>query len=300
MSTSDYKGISGWLVLVAFGLVVSPFRFYFTTLSMYPGLFENGTWYLLTSPNSAEYVRGFGTLLYSEIVFNLFLFVSLIYLNFLFFSKKSDFPKVYIAISLIGLLFIPINAYFANLLFPQTPLFDGGTIRNFFVSLLSALIWIPYMIKSKRVKNTFIENHSLRKTVLSMITLSCVVAVGYSFYLKQVSYIPETVTIEDRLNQLTNDMNRELPIMLDSETKLDAVYTESNNLQYRYSLVNYSVSDIDANALNKNMRPSLLQTACSNSATLTFMQEGVIVSYTYYDKLGKLITSIQINSSDCV
>ncbi|UNP89072.1 DUF2569 domain-containing protein [Aeromonas encheleia] len=304
MNTSEIKGISGWLFLISIGLVISPFRFYFTTLSTYPDFFENGLWYLLTEPDSAKYVKGFSLFVYSEIVFNIFLFSSMIYLNFLFFSKKTTFPKAYIAIALIGLLYTPINAFLANAffpqVFPQSPLLEGETLRNFLTTLISAAIWVPYMLKSHRVKNTFIEEHSVRKTVLSVFVLACILLVGCSLHFKQIKYIPETLSIEEKLVRLANEMNKNLPKMLNSETTLDTVYTYSGNLQYRYSLVNYSASDIDINVLHKNMRPSLVEAACSNSTTASFMQEGIDVSYTYFDKSGEYITSIKVKHSDCV
>lgn len=304
MNTSEIKGISGWLFLIAIGLVISPFRFYFITLSTYPDFFENGSWYLLTDPNSAKYVKGFSLLVYSEIVFNLFLFSSMIYLNFLFFSKKTTFPKAYIVIALIGLLYTPIDAFLANAFFPQVfpqpLLLEGETLRNFLTTLVSAAIWVPYMLKSHRVKNTFIEEHSVRKTVLSVFVLACILLVGCSLYLKQIKYVPETLSIEEKLVQLANEMNKKLPKMLDSETTLDTVHTYSGNLQYRYSLVNYSASDIDVSVLHKNMRPSLVEAACSNSTTASLMQEGVRVSYTYLDKSGEYITSINVKHSDCI
>lgn len=304
MNTSEVKGISGWLFLIAIGLVISPFRFYLITLSTYPDFFENGSWYLLTDPNSTKYVKGISLLVYSEIVFNLFLFSSMIYLNFLFFSKKTTFPKAYIAIALIGLLYTPIDAFLANSffpqVFPQSSLLEGETLRNFLTTLVSAAIWVPYMLKSHRVKNTFIEEHSVRKTVLSVFVLACILLIGCSLYFKQIKYVPETLSIEEKLVQLANEMNKNLPKMLDSETTLDTVYTYSGNLQYRYSLVNYSASDIDDNVLHKNMRPSLVEAACSNSTTASFMKEGVSVSYTYFDKSGEYITSINVKHSDCV
>lgn len=304
MNTSEIKGISGWLFLIAIGLVISPFRFYFTTLSTYPDFFENGSWYLLTDPNSAKYVKGLSLLVYSEIVFNLFLLSSMIYLNFLFFSKKTTFPKAYIAIALIGLLYTPIDAFLASAffphIFPHPPLLEGETLRNFLTTLVSAAIWVPYMLKSHRVKNTFTEEHCVRKAMLSVFVLACILLVSCSLYFKQIKYVPETLSIEEKLVQLVNEMNKNLPKMLDSETTLDTVYTYSGNLQYRYSLVNYSASDIDVNVLHKNMRSSLIEAACSNSTTASFMQEGVSVSYIYFDKSGEYITSINVKHSDCV
>lgn len=300
MSTSEGKGISGWLILVAIGLVVAPFRLYFTTLTLYPDLFENGSWSLLTDPSSTEYVRGVALLLYSEIVFNLFLLSCLIYLIYLFFSKKAIFPKAYITVSVIGLIYLPINAVMASMLFPQTTIFDTETIKDILLTLVSAAIWIPYMLRSSRVKNTFVEGHSFKKVIQSVFVMTSISVVGYLLYLQEIKHVPENLTIEDKLVQLVNEVNKSLPKMLDSETKLDSVYTELNNLEYRYSLVNYNAIDIDANFLHENMRPSIVSIACSNSATVSLIQEGVNVSYTYFDKVGEYITTINVRSSDCV
>jgi hypothetical protein len=36
-------------------------------------------------------------------------------------------------------------------------MFDPETAKEFFRSLISMAIWVPYMLVSQRVKNTFIE-----------------------------------------------------------------------------------------------------------------------------------------------
>ncbi|GLO63300.1 hypothetical protein MACH09_38080 [Vibrio sp. MACH09] len=300
MSISEIKGISGWLTLVAIGLVLSPFRFYFETLSVFTGLFEAGTWHLLTDQTSTAYSKDFAILLYVELAFNIFLFSGFIYLNFLFFAKKSTFPKTYIVFAVIGLLYIPLDAYLVSTVAPNETMFDSETTKNFFVTLVSAAIWVPYMLRSRRVKNTFVEEHSFRKLSLSFFSTACISVALFSAYLTHIKHVPEVVTIEDKLVQVANEANKSLPKVIDSETQLDAIRAEFKNFQYHYSLVNYDATEIDANVLNNNLRSDVLQMACSSDFLLEFMKDGVTVSYSYFGKLGKHITSIDIINSDCV
>ena len=81
-----------------------------------------------------------------------------VYLIYLYFSKHYLFPKVYIAIVAISLVFIPLDALLATFVLPDEPMFDPDTTKDFARALISALIWVPYMLISKRVKATFVEN----------------------------------------------------------------------------------------------------------------------------------------------
>jgi len=42
--------------------------------------------------------------------------------------------------------------------FPSEPMFDPETIKEFARSLVACVIWVPYMLISKRVKATFVEH----------------------------------------------------------------------------------------------------------------------------------------------
>jgi hypothetical protein len=50
-----------------------------------------------------------------------------------------------------------IDAFITKIIFPNELTFDRDTIVNMFRGVISACIWVPYLIKSKRVKGTFIN-----------------------------------------------------------------------------------------------------------------------------------------------
>ena len=125
------SGLGGWLILVGLGVIISPF-------------------YIL-----------FGLLIWMEIVVNLIIFLCSIYLIFLFFAKKTFFPKFYIWFVFGSLAFVIVDAIVAGMLvkdmLPDEPIFDSETIKEIVRLLITAIIWVPYMMVSKRVKATFVK-----------------------------------------------------------------------------------------------------------------------------------------------
>ncbi len=76
---------------------------------------------------------------------------------YLFFTKDYLFPKFYVAVILVTLLIIPLDAWLVKIIIPYEPLFDLETTYNFVAILIGGLIWIPYMLFSQRAKKTFIK-----------------------------------------------------------------------------------------------------------------------------------------------
>jgi hypothetical protein len=151
------SGLGGWLILVAIGLIFSPLRLVAFFLQTFVPLFQDGAWGALTTPGSEQYHVLWAPLLIFEIVANLGFIVAHVVLAFLFFRKSRLFPKTYIALALINLCFIIIDTWFVSFVLPDEPMLDPDTTKEIVRSLVSAAIWVPYMMVSKRVKNTFVK-----------------------------------------------------------------------------------------------------------------------------------------------
>ena len=164
---SELKGLSGWLILVGLGVVFSPFRLLFTYVPMYKPIFEDGTWEAITTVGSEAYHSLWAPILLGEIAFNSLMVVVSIYLIYLFFSKHYLFPKLYIGIVAISIMFIPLDAWLVTKILPSEPMFDPETTKEFLRSLVAGIIWIPYMLISKRVEATFVENMPISKSTRS-------------------------------------------------------------------------------------------------------------------------------------
>jgi hypothetical protein len=151
------KGLGGWLIVVGIGTVLSPIRILISSVQTNLPIFKDGTWEALTTVGSEAYNPFLGPLVIGEIIFNIGLVVVSTYMIYLFFAKHYLFPRFYIAVIAISLIFILLDAFLVSSLLPNEPMFDTETAKEFGRLLISGLIWIPYMMVSKRVKATFIE-----------------------------------------------------------------------------------------------------------------------------------------------
>jgi hypothetical protein len=150
------EGLRGWLILVGIGIVFTPLRL-LSTYKETSEIFSKGYWAALTTSGTEAYTPFFGTFFVSEIIVNIVQLVLWIYIAYLFFSKKSRFPKWYIAMGLFGLTVMVADTIAVKFIFPDEPAIDPDTIKGFGRSLIFVFIWIPYMLYSKRVKATFVR-----------------------------------------------------------------------------------------------------------------------------------------------
>ena len=149
------SGLGGWLILVGLGVIISPF-FLLSTIPEYLPIFQDNSYDELVSV-----VPLFGPLIWTEIVVNIILFLCSIYLIFLFFAKKTFFPKFFIWLALGSLVFVIVDAIVAGMIFkdilPDEPFFDPETIKEIVRMSIQVIIWVPYIMISKRVKATFVK-----------------------------------------------------------------------------------------------------------------------------------------------
>lgn len=111
-------GIRGWLILPAIGMALAPFSIIF----------------LLGFEGPAAY-KGFSFLLW----------VIKCVTSVCFFSKKSSTPGL-VVFCLIAAVIAPL---------PFTDSLHAADGRAWLSSVVAAIIWIPYFLKSRRVKATF-------------------------------------------------------------------------------------------------------------------------------------------------
>ena len=157
MAEDKIEGLGGWLILVAIGIVFSPFRIIVELFPLYLDIFKDGYWEVLTTPGTDAYHVMWAPIILAEMSINVILVFVWLFVIFLFFTKKKMFPKWYIGILLFTLTFIFMDAFAVKVVAPHEPMFDDATVSEIIRTLLPCLIWIPYMLISKRVKATFIR-----------------------------------------------------------------------------------------------------------------------------------------------
>ena len=141
----DLKGIGGWLILVAIGLAVSPFLslhgIYRDLNILYGDRYQPG---LVAQPALASVIM-------FEAVTNTLFFLGMIWLNFLFYTKKRAFRASMILF--LGTQFLLLLADHVMALRFNPHSSEMVVARSFMV----CLFWIPYYMRSRRVEVTFVN-----------------------------------------------------------------------------------------------------------------------------------------------
>lgn len=137
-------GIAGWLVFPAIGAALAPFVIAFQTFQ------TASAFQYLGQVNGAM-----GAFIVLEVIANVGLLALACYLAYVFFKRKRNAPKVYITFLAVSLVLQVVDLAIASGVFHLTP--DAGDSKALGRSLMGAIVWIPYMLISKRVKATFTE-----------------------------------------------------------------------------------------------------------------------------------------------
>jgi hypothetical protein len=157
---SEPKGLGGWLILVGIGLFITPFFIMASLLVDYVPIFTEGYWEIMTTPGSEGYHPLWAPVLTFEIIGNTFFILFGIALVILFFTKSPRFPKLLIVFYASNLLFIAFDLVWASGIPAVSAMDNFDSIKELVQAIVKCAIWIPYMLVSKRVKNTFVRPRS--------------------------------------------------------------------------------------------------------------------------------------------
>jgi len=105
--------------------------------------------------------------------------------------------------------------------------------------------------------------------------------------------------IDRLLMKASNTLNKNLPIMVDRETRLDSTIGLNRTFQFNYTLVNISADQITAEKIEKHLRRKIVRKFCSSKKMKPFIKHNVSLSYTYFGKHGTEITTIEVTPSEC-
>jgi hypothetical protein len=155
--TEPPKGIGGWLIFVVIGLIISPIRVAYLLATTHWPIFLDGTWEVLTTPGSEAYHPLWAPLVIFEIIGNLGVIALAVVTLWHLVRKSRHTPKLAIIWLAWTAIFIAVDFFAADLIPAVAAESDPGSDRELVRSLVSAAIWIPYFLVSKRVKATFVN-----------------------------------------------------------------------------------------------------------------------------------------------
>ena len=148
----ELTGIGGWLVLVVIGLVLMPIRILLEAIEALPA-FAADAWARLTVHGGEQFHPLWAPALLFDLVLIVFQLVGVVLLIALFFNKRRSTPRVYVGFVLLSLLGALVSTALANFLPDMETTTEEW--KELALAVVSAAIWCPYWLVSKRVKATF-------------------------------------------------------------------------------------------------------------------------------------------------
>jgi hypothetical protein len=151
------RKFGGILILVCIAVWISPISILYYLISTLPSTFSTQTWNILTDQSSQVYSPYWAPIFVGEFLYNIIFLLLSVYVMIIMSRKKRNFPKIFAIITIISTAFIFADSYFIALASHSNALMDNERSKEFSISLISCLIWIPYLFLSKRSKQTFIN-----------------------------------------------------------------------------------------------------------------------------------------------
>jgi len=151
---SNDQGLRGWLILVGFGLIVSPIVEIKDFIESFPIFHSMNAWDILSNPMDADFHPMKGPFILSLLFFIIAEEIFSILLLFLFFKKKQTFPIMFIVFTWVCFVFT-IGYEWAGYVLLNEP---SAELYTIVFMLIGSVIWTAYFVKSKRVKATFIRD----------------------------------------------------------------------------------------------------------------------------------------------
>jgi cell division protein FtsB len=95
-------------------------------------------------------------------------------------------------------------------------------------------------------------------------------------------------------------LNKNLPKMIDKDTRLDKVILIDKDISFNYTMVNLLAADLDIPKLESIMAPNIKLEQCQNDGLKPILDEGRKLIYVYVDKEANAITKIIVSKEDCL
>jgi len=132
------------------------------------------------------------------------------------------------------------------------------------------------------------------RRVLTIMVILCFVFPVYSFGDDKFDKEMEEILIET-----SKKINSQLPMMVDPDTRLDATMCYKKQLHYKYTMVNYTIDELDIKNFHSEIEAMLTRNQCNNENMVKMLMVGIEYYYIYFDKNGILITTVNIDKRNC-
>ena len=147
---------------------------------------------------------------------------------------------------------------------------------------------------SKEREEMPIVEYRLPKKAIAV--LIAITAITYGLLLYEAINDPKVLNAA--LVETADEVNKDLPIMIDSETRLDGTVASYKTFIFLYTIINVSEAEIDVYKLYNNLYPEILNNIKTNSDLKIFRDNKVTMVYLYRDKNGNKIVEFRFGYED--
>jgi hypothetical protein len=162
LSIDGPSGIGGWLVFPVLGMILTSLITVFALFRDVIPVFRPQIWSALTTPGSPAYNALWAPLTFFEAMAMLVMIAMPVVLLVLIFQKRRVLPRMMLCFLCFAFAVGVVDS--AAVLYLRTNVFHetgpDARVQVFQTVARGALglaIWVPYFLKSKRVKNTFVN-----------------------------------------------------------------------------------------------------------------------------------------------
>ena len=149
------------------------------------------------------------------------------------------------------------------------------------------------MIEGSTMKNRKLKSSNY--IIIAAIIISGILLIRLSIEV----FVPERNIVMKKLEKAAEELNKVAPFMINEDTRLEsAAAVPENSFHYNYTLVNYTIDEIDVDALEKRLALELLENIKSNELMKSFREERVTIAYNYSDKNGIFLFALEFTPPD--
>lgn len=130
-----------------------------------------------------------------------------------------------------------------------------------------------------------------------MMFFGLIIILTLAFAIKKIYFKP--ATFESKLEILSLEMNKNCPMMIDQNTRLDGTEAKrGKTFQYNYTLVNMEKDNIKEDELQKFLYDQILDNMKNNPDLRYFVDHETTMSYSYKDKNNTPLFDLTFTSKD--
>ena len=139
------------------------------------------------------------------------------------------------------------------------------------------------------------ENSARRQTKNTIPGVIVGVVVFFLAFFAVQHFFFNEPTFDKMMTKIAAEINKESPMMVDSDTRLDnAIVLPGNVFQYNYTIINAEVENIDVQALKDYLEP-IITNAVSTDPQMQFQRDyKTTMNYNYKDKNGRHMFLISV------